>query len=63
MTKYFFEFQTIHQSLYSLNLLNIRFFKFDDVKKGFVLNSGGIYDSYLIDPATYNSLKENFHKI
>ncbi len=62
MSKYVFEFQTSFQSLYTFNLLNIRYFKFDDDKYELLLNFGD-YDHYSIDPSTYHSLKENLIKL
>ncbi len=58
MNKYIFEFQTKFQALYTFNLLDIRYFRFDDNKKELLLNFGD-YDHYSIDESTYDELKNN----
>lgn len=58
MSNYIFEFQTRFQVLYTFNLLDIRYFRFNDDKKELLLNFGE-YDHYSIDESTYDELKNN----
>lgn len=62
MNKYLFEVQTKYQVLHTFNILNIRYFTFNDEKKELLLNFGD-YDHYLIDENTYESLKESLPKM
>ena len=58
MNKYIFEFQTKFQALYTFNLLDIRYFRFDDNKKELLLNFGD-YNHYYLEEYNYILLKEN----
>lgn len=58
MRSHLFEVQTRYQTLYTFNLLNIRYFSFNDDRKELLLNFGN-YDHYPIDASTYDELKNN----
>ena len=58
MNKYIFEFQTKFQILYTFNLLDIRYFNFNDEKKQLLLNFGD-YNHYYLEESAHILLKEN----